>query len=183
MKSVAMKSAAFSAIITITVTFAALVSFDAAAHVTLEQAAMEVGSTGKLVLRVPHGCDGSPTTAITVFLPEGLVGAKPMPKPGWILEITSEKLAAPYDSHGTPISERPAQITWKGGHLLDAEYDEFIVRASLQGEPGKRYLRVLQVCEKGQSDWARIPVPGQTRPALPALELEVTPSNPHLHHH
>lgn len=183
MKSVAMKSAAFKTITIFAAAITAFVSFNAAAHVTLEQPAMMAGSTGKIVLRVPHGCDGSPTTAITVFLPDGVVGAKPMPKPGWALDVANEKLAKPYDSHGTLISERPAQITWKGGRLLDAEYDEFVVRATLQGEPGKRYVRVLQVCEKGQSDWAEIPSVSQARSALPALELEVTPANAHEHHH
>ena len=43
----------------------------ASAHVTLERQEAPVGSSYKAVLRVPHGCDGSPTTAIRVRVPAG----------------------------------------------------------------------------------------------------------------
>ncbi len=156
----------------------------AQAHITLEQKSAVAGSSYKAVFRVGHGCDGAATTAITVFLPEGFVGAKPMPKAGWQTEISKEKLAQPYDSHGTPVTERAAQISWRGGLLRDAEYDEFVISLSLPATPGKRWIRVLQQCEKGQNDWAAIPVEGQPRPRFPAAALDLLPAaEAHAHQH
>lgn len=155
----------------------------AQAHVTLEQQTAVAGSTYKAVFRVGHGCEGSPTTRITVFLPAGFVGAKPMPKPGWTLSVQNEQLLQPYDSHGKQITERAAIISWSGGRLLDAEYDEFILRGSVPTEAEKHYIRVLQECEKGQNDWAAIPT-GQDKPAFPAAVLTIVPAAAkHAHQH
>ena len=43
------------------------------------------GKTAKIVLRVPHGCDGQATLTVAIELPEGLYAAKPMPKADWTL--------------------------------------------------------------------------------------------------
>jgi periplasmic copper chaperone A len=174
-----MKSAVFTALAAV----ASFIAVDAAAHVTLEQKTAIAGSTGKIVLRVPHGCEGSPTTAISVFIPEGFNEAKPMPKAGWTLEIQKAPLAKPYDSHGTPITERVARITWSGGRLQESEYDEFIVRATMPEAAGKQYLRVLQTCEKGSTDWADLPAADKPRSPTPALELEITPAGMQMPHH
>ena len=68
-------------------------SLGAAAHVVLEKPSAPAGSSYRAVLRVGHGCEGSPTTALRVLLPDGLRGAKPMPKPGWILATRRAPLA------------------------------------------------------------------------------------------
>ena len=52
------------------------------AHITLADQAALAGTGYRATLRVGHGCDGSPTTAVRVSVPAGLRGAKPMPKPG-----------------------------------------------------------------------------------------------------
>ncbi|HSD39374.1 MAG TPA: YcnI family protein [Rhodocyclaceae bacterium] len=158
----------------------------AQAHITLEQKSAIAGTSYKAVFRVGHGCEGSPTTALSVFMPEGFVGAKPMAKAGWKLDIKTEKLDKPYDSHGTPVSERAAQFTWSGGRLLDAEYDEFVVVMPLPDSAEKRAIRVLQQCEKSQNDWAAIAVEGQEKPRFPAPTLDIIPAAPaagHEHHH
>ena len=170
--------------ITITAVLCALCCAPAAfAHITLEQPSAAAGSNYKAVFRVPHGCDGAATTALTVFLPDGFVGAKPMPKPGWTLDIQTEKLAQPYDSHGAPITERAARISWRGGLLRDAEYDEFIISLTLPQQAGRQWIRVLQQCEKGQTDWAAIPLEGQPMPRFPAPALDILPADPHAGHH
>src|SRR5690606_31052936 len=72
-------------------------SSGALAHVTLETAEAPAGSTYKAVLRVGHGCDGAATTAIRVRIPEGVIAAKPMPKPGWELATKEGEYAQAYD--------------------------------------------------------------------------------------
>ena len=61
------------------------------AHITLENQQAPVGASYKAVLRVPHGCDGSATVAIKVRIPDGFIEVKPMPKPGWKLDVVRGK--------------------------------------------------------------------------------------------
>ena len=63
----------------------------ALAHATLERQEAAVGSSYKGVMRVPHGCAGSATIRVRIRIPEGVVGVKPMHKPGWTLETTKGK--------------------------------------------------------------------------------------------
>ena len=151
------------------------------AHIKHQDASAEAGSYYKAVFRVPHGCEGSPTKAITVFLPPPVLGAKPMPKPGWKLDVQKEKLAKPYQSHGKSIDERAAAISWSGGRLLDSEYDEFVLRLSLPIEPGTLRFRVLQECEQGRVDWSQTAAEGKATPN-PAPVLEVAPAATKHHH-
>ncbi|TXH38129.1 MAG: DUF1775 domain-containing protein [Rhodospirillaceae bacterium] len=132
------------------------------AHVTLETTAAPAGSTYKAILRVPHGCAGSPTTSIRVQIPEGVRQAKPMPKAGWTLTVKKHKLAQPYDWYGTKVEEDVSEIDWSGGNLPDAFYDEFIFRATLPEDEGKTIrFPVIQTCAKGQEKWIEIPANGQ----------------------
>lgn len=91
---------------------ALLAAAPAVAHVTLEGKQAPVGSYYKAVFAVPHGCAGSATTKIRVQIPEGVIGVKPMPKPGWTLDTVTGKYAAEYDYHGAKLSE--ASRKWPG---------------------------------------------------------------------
>ncbi|HXG28106.1 MAG TPA: YcnI family protein [Nevskiales bacterium] len=156
----------------------------AIAHVTLEQPSAPAGSHYKAVFRVGHGCAGSPTIGLTVTLPPGVTGAKPMPKPGWSLATRIEKLAVPYRSHGRTITEDVAAVSWRGGPLPDAHYDEFVIRLRLPEAPGPLYFKVAQFCERGRIDWADIPAEGRTLEdyKTPAAVLEVLPADAPAHH-
>jgi uncharacterized protein YcnI len=140
------------------------------AHVTLETGEAPVGSTYKAVLRVPHGCEGKPTIAVRVQIPEGMIGVKPMPKPGWTLEKVKGKYAGTYDYYGTPTSEGVKEIAWKGGSLADDEYDEFVLRGLLTPDlpvGGMLYFPVVQECAGGAVErWIQIPAAGQSEDEL-----------------
>lgn len=135
------------------------------AHVTLETAKAPAGSTYKAVLRVGHGCEGKPTTAIRVRIPEGVIAVKPMPKPGWQLAIVKGRYERAYDYYGTPLSEGVTEIAWSGGNLLDEWYDEFVFRGQLAGgAPGSVvYFPVVQECTDGAAHrWIEIPAAGKS---------------------
>lgn len=139
-------------------------SAPAFAHVTLETQEAPVGATYKAVLRVPHGCEGSPTIKIRVQIPEGVIAVKPMPKPGWTLETVKGKYAAAYDYYGTPASEGVKEVVWSGGKLPDEFYDEFVFRGYLTAglTPGALlYFPVVQECEVGADRWIEIPAEGK----------------------
>lgn len=127
----------------------------AAAHVTLETQQAQVAATYKAVLRVPHGCDGSPTVRLRVQIPEGVVAVKPMPKPGWQLETVRGAYAKPYDYFGKPQTEGVTAIVWIG-RLADDHYDEFVFRAYLTDSlaAGQAlHFPVVQDCERGANRW------------------------------
>ncbi|MEI4487746.1 DUF1775 domain-containing protein [Frigidibacter sp. MR17.14] len=128
----------------------------ALAHVTLETPTAAAGASWKAVLRLPHGCDGAATTAIRVEIPQGLFAVKPMPHAGWQLTTETGAYARSYDNHGTPVSEGVTAITWSGGDLPDAWYDEFVFRGSVAGDlaPGtKLAVPVIQSCGATQVAW------------------------------
>ncbi len=158
---------------------AVLVAFSstgAFAHITLQVRKAPAGSTYRAVLQVPHGCSGSATTAIRVQIPEGVIGVKPQPKPGWTLTTTKGPYAKGYDLFGTQVTDGVKEITWAGGNLPDEFYDEFVFRGTLAGAVAGTpiYFPVIQTCTSGEEAWIEIPVAGQPEPELPAPGLEIT---------
>jgi uncharacterized protein YcnI len=157
----------------------ATLSTGAAAHVTLETREAPVGAAYKAVLRVPHGCEGTATTNLRVRIPEGLIGVKPMPKPGWTLSTVRGKYLKTYTLYHARVSEGVTEISWSGGKLPDAWYDEFVFQGFLADdlEPGKTiHLPVVQECEKGVHRWIEIPAAGHAgghdlKEPAPALKL------------
>jgi len=147
-------------------------SFTAAsAHVTLQTTQAAVGTSYKAVLVVPHGCAGSATIKLTVTIPEGMIGVKPIPKPGWTIETVKGAYQQSYKPmHGEAVSEGVKQISWSG-RLDDDFYDEFsfigtIVDTLRAGDT--LAFPVAQQCEQGASNWTEIAAEGQNPHALKA---------------
>jgi periplasmic copper chaperone A len=144
---------------------AALAVTSASAHITLENRQATIGAGYKAVFAVPHGCAGSATIRIRVQIPEGVIAVKPMPKPGWNLEVVKGKYVAEYDFHGTKSSEGVKEVIWSGGKLSDDNYDEFVMSTFLTGglKPNTMmYFPVVQECEQGVSRWIDIPEEGHS---------------------
>ncbi|HEX6364128.1 MAG TPA: YcnI family protein [Albitalea sp.] len=158
---------------------AALLAATAQAHVTLEQPQAFADSYYKAILQVPHGCKASPTSAVRVRIPEGVLNAKPQPKPGWKVAITRTKLAQPVDAgHGRMASERVSEVAWSGGSLPDDQFDEFRIVMKLPDRPGTTlYFPVVQECADGVTRWIEIPEAGRPAGALkePAPGLKLMP--------
>ena len=158
-----------------------------AAHITLETSEAAAGGSYKAVLRVGHGCgDGQPTTGVRVQIPEGVIDAKPMPKPGWTLETTVGPYAEPVDLHGEALTEGVREVIWSGGSLPDEHYDEFVIRVLLPaGEPGQViHFPMVQECGEAVSRWIEIPAEGQSADELeePAPSVTLTEAVSGHHH-
>jgi periplasmic copper chaperone A len=153
-------------------------------HITLEQGSAEAGAYYKAVLKLPHGCEASPTTAVTVLLPEGVQAARPMAKAGWKTEPKTQTLATPYESHGKTITQNVTQITWSGASVPANFYDEFVFQVKLPQKTGPLWFKVLQTCEQGKNEWVEVPSSGTSTKGLkqPAALLEVKPAS-HANHH
>ncbi|SDC69380.1 YcnI family protein [Belnapia rosea] len=158
------------------------------AHVTLDPPQAAAGAYLRATLRVPHGCAGAATERIALRLPETILAARPMPKPGWRLTITRRALEVPVpNGHGGTITEAVSEITWEGGPLPDEQYDEFTVMLRTPEAPGTTlHLPVIQGCGGGATAaWVAIPAAGQHPAAgtLPAPTLRLLPAPPHAGHH
>jgi periplasmic copper chaperone A len=158
---------------------AVLFTSAASAHITLETREAPVGAPYKAVLRVPHGCEGTGTIALRIRVPDGMIAVKPMPKPGWKLDTVTGKYGKTYNFfHGAKLTEGVTEVSFTGGNLPDAYYDEFVITGFLAGdlEAGTMlYFPVVQECEKGVHRWIEIPAAGKSsgdypEPA-PALKL------------
>lgn len=172
----------------------ALIGWPAAqAHVVLAEPVALAGTAYRATLRVGHGCQGSPTTALTVFVPASVRGAKPMPKPGWTLRTRSAALNPPETRHGKTVREDVVEVHWQANSpeaaLPDGWYDEFVLHVGLPAQGGQLWWRVVQTCAQGQLDWAQVPASGSSTRDLasPAVPLEVippgpsSPAQPHVH--
>ena len=135
----------------------------AQAHVTANPNEAPADSYFRTALRVGHGCAGSPTTAVRVKIPDGVMAVKPQVKPGWTIEIKMRKLDKPVDAgHGRTVSEAVDEIAWRGGNLPDAYFDEFGLSMRLPAKAGQTlYFPLVQECEKGVHRWIEIPASGQ----------------------
>jgi uncharacterized protein YcnI len=168
----------------------ALVSLTTQAHVTLEYPVATAGQGYKATFKIGHGCGTSPTRVVEVNIPEGVRGARPMPKAGWTLEVVRDKLAHPYMSHGRSITEDTTLVRWtaktESDMLANGHYDEFVLVGTLPARAGKVHWPVRQLCPQGQHDWVEVPAAGQKWSDLksPAAELELMPAaGAHTHHH
>jgi len=147
----------------------------ARAHIVLTEANAPAGAYHLVTIRVPHGCAGSPTLALRVTLPEEVITAKPMAKPGWRIEITREPLAKPVPREGGMATERTQAIIWSGGSLPDAYVDEFSILLRLPERTGRLWFPTVQSCETGEVAWTDTSSPGgggkHARNPAPGLTL------------
>lgn len=120
-----------------------LAALPAAAHVTFATQEAAAGDTFEVNLKVPHGCNGSPTLRLRVRIPKGILEAKPQAKPGWKELLVDGKGGG------------PGEIAWHG-RLPDKETGEFVfsARAAADIKPGTiLHFPVVQECEKGVERW------------------------------
>ncbi len=135
----------------------------ASAHPGLERNEASVGASFKAVMRVPHGCSGSPTTTVQISIPKGYIGVKPMPRAGWTLETQTGTYGKSYTLHGRRITEGVTEVIWSGGSLADDHYDEFVLTGFLDNSLASdthAYFPTVQECAQGSRKWVEIPAAG-----------------------
>jgi uncharacterized protein YcnI len=161
---------------------AATAATTAHAHVVLEYQVAPANASYKATFKVGHGCGSSATRQVSVAIPAGVLFARPMPKPGWAVEIQRGKLPQPVSDHGRTVTEDVVRVTWTARTAADAlpadQYDEFVLVARTPSQAGPVYWPVSQVCEAGRNEWVEIPQAGQKLSDLksPAALLEILPA-------
>ena len=129
----------------------------ALAHVTLAESNAAPGSRFVAHFRVGHGCDGKPTTALTVAIPAGVSQIVPEAPPGWSIATVRE-------------GARTTAVTWKGGPLPADKSGTFTVTMSLPGSGTQLVFSAMQMCGTVEEDWNEMPGAVQKHPA-PVLTL------------
>lgn len=108
----------------------------ALAHTETDVVAAPAGRSVTVSLRPTHGCDGSPTTAVTTRVP--VEGATAGAVAGWTAEATD-------DGKGNTVVE------WKGGSLPADQEGDFPVTFTVPDTPGELVLLpFIQDCANGE---------------------------------
>ena len=149
----------------------------ALAHVTITPGQATAGEQATIALRVPHGCEGSPTTAISVQIPDTVASVTPQFLAEWTVDTTMGPLAEPVELHGETVSEGIREVTWSGGSPVpDGLYFDFGLSVRMPDAAGETlYFPVVQTCESGETQWIEVPAEGEDGHDLeapaPAVEL------------
>ncbi len=159
----------------------------AGAHVFIQEPEVPTDGFGYLDFIVPHGCDGSSTTQVTVQIPENVPSVTPEVQPGWTLE-TKTGPKEEVELFGETVTEGISEVTWtaeNGQELPDEQARRFWLEAKLPaGEPGESvYFPTIQTCEKGETRWIEVPAEGETEENLesPAPAVVLTEAEGEAH--
>jgi periplasmic copper chaperone A len=138
----------------------------AMAHVTLTEPEAKPGTHYLAHFKVGHGCDGSPTTALSISIPEGVSAVEPQAKPGWKADLV-------YDA------KRISAVNFSGGTIAANAPDEFAIAMTLPKTLGPLIFTANQTCEKGSENWSELPAADghKLQNPAPILKLTDTPAS------
>ncbi|MBW4094642.1 MAG: YcnI family protein [Acidobacteria bacterium] len=151
----------------------------ASAHVEATPDTSAANSYALVTFNIPHGCNDSPTTKMTINLPQEITTVMPTVNPNWTISETTEKLATPQKlPNGSEVTERTSQIIYTAKTPLDPhQRDTFVLSVQLPDAAGKTiYFPTLQTCTVGQTDWKDIPAAGANEDSVksPAPSVKIT---------
>ena len=135
----------------------------ASAHVTASPNKTAPGSYSTVTFAVPHGCHGSPTTAVSITIPEGVYTVKPTRNANWTISTTTVPVDPPIKGKHGDITERTKTVTYTAlTPLPNDQRDAFDVLIKLPKDQAGTtlYFPTSQKCEVGETNWRTIPQPG-----------------------
>ncbi|WP_203135793.1 YcnI family copper-binding membrane protein [Microbacterium sp. JZ31] len=129
----------------------------ASAHVTVTPDAPAVGGYDVLTFAFGHGCDGSPTTALRIDMPDGLDSVTPTIAPGWAIDVERDA------SNGLVT-----QVTYTADEPVADDRRATIELGVKYAEDAADTLAfpVEQVCVDGATSWSEIAADGEDPHAL-----------------
>lgn len=138
----------------------------ASAHVHVDPGAASAGGTETLTFSFSHGCDGSPTTALAIDIPEGVGNATPIVQGGWT--IAREAGADGVPTRVVYTADTPVEDHLKATVSMDVLFDESAAGTTIP-------FPVTQTCVTGETAWTQIAEEGQDPHDLdaPAPVVEV----------
>lgn len=138
----------------------------ASAHVHVDPGAVSAGSTATLTFSFSHGCEGSPTTALAVDIPEGVGNVTPVVQAGWT--ITRDLGADGVATRVVYTADQPVENGLKATVSMDALFTEDAADTTIA-------FPVTQTCVTGETAWTQIAEDGEDPHDLdaPAPVVEV----------
>ena len=153
-----------AALLTAGTALALAAPLSASAHVTASASSTAAGSYSVITFSVPHGCEGSPTTAIAIEIPDDILSVTPTRNPYWTFDLTKVPLDPPTEDQ----SERVSVVTYTAETALpEGVRDTLELSVKLPaGEAGDVVeFPVTQTCEEGETLWVGDEVPSITMTA------------------
>ncbi len=133
----------------------------AAAHVTVNPNQAVPNTSLLFTVRVPTEKD-EPTVKVRVEFPAGLTVSRFQPKPGWTRTMDKD------------ASGRIVAVTWSGGRIEPAEFEDFIFQGRTPEAAGKLAFRAFQTYLGGETaEW--VEAEGAARPAA-IVEVKAAPA-------
>ncbi|HWS52218.1 MAG TPA: YcnI family protein [Microbacterium sp.] len=136
----------------------------AGAHVGVSPDELAAGDHGVLTFSFSHGCDGSPTTALRVTMPEGLSSAAPTLDGDWVIDI--ERGDDALVSAVTYTAVTPVPNDMRGAVSMSVGLDD--------DTPETLAFPVEQRCVDGTTEWIEIAEDGEDPHSLDAPAPVVT---------
>ena len=159
----------------------------ASAHVSATASTTAAGAYTVVTFSTAHGCEGSPTTGLTITIPDGINSVSPTVNPNWDVAKNEVQLAEPItDSHGASVTERVSDVVYTAKTpLADGYRDTVSLQLQLPEDAEGESLAfpVLQTCETGSTAWDQPTVEGEDEPELPAPVVTVTAAEEGEGHH
>lgn len=156
--------------------FGLLAAGPALAHVGISPEEGAAGSYTVATLSVPHGCDGSPTTSITVKIPAQLYAVTPTRNALWDVKKNLVTLDTPInDAHGNEITELVDTVVYTARTPLPDGYrDAFELSFQVPDAVGETLVfPTLQKCAQGETNWNQVVEDGAEEPEHPAPSFTV----------
>lgn len=142
----------------------------ASAHVTVTPDAPVAGGHDVLTFAFGHGCDGSPTTALRIDMPEGLDAVTPTIEPGWTIDVERS------ESNGlvtqvTYTADEPVPDDRRAALELGVQY--------AADAPATLAFPVEQVCAEGTTAWSEVVAEGEDPHSVdhPAPTVTLAPAD------
>jgi uncharacterized protein YcnI len=154
---------------------AVAVPLSASAHIGVAPTSTAAGTSTVLTFALPHGCDGSATTAIAIDIPESIISVTPTVNPNWDVAKVGVNLDQPLDDgHGNSITTRIGQVVYTAKTpLADGLRDTFAISLTLPKDAAGTTLAfpILQTCEAGSTAWDQVAADGETEHPAPSVKV------------
>lgn len=132
----------------------------ATAHVLIESVDPHPDGTSTVTFTFEHGCDGEPTRALTVTVPDGVDPLTTAQPEGWSAAIHSR------------------QVHWHGDPVPDGQHATFTLDIRVTGTVGQTYaFPTEQECTTGTNYWTETePSSPYPAPTFVATAATLTPA-------
>ncbi|MET0674112.1 MAG: YcnI family protein [Microbacterium pygmaeum] len=147
----------------------------ASAHVTVSPDAASAGDSAVLTFAFSHGCEQSPTSSLTIDVPEGVASIAPQIEPGWSIERLGGNEGIPDQIVFT--ADAPVESGLRATVTIQVNFSEDVAGDTVA-------FPVVQTCVDGKTEWTQIADEGEDPHDLdaPAPTVLVAASTMEDHH-